>query len=196
MIAIILFCLVVMYSPGPVNLLGLNSGIQRQITQSMGFYFGIGVALFILFSLVGYLGATLITPSLLSYLAIFGGLFMGYMGYQLIRSKAHTASDLSANYLSFKDGMLIQLLNPKSALVVLPVTTVQFPAAHIQGTSIIIWSVFLGLFAVGAPLSYALIGRQIGKLINQQLFLKRANQMMGIILIVIAISMFYQGFHH
>ncbi|WP_165872633.1 LysE family translocator [Celerinatantimonas diazotrophica] len=196
MIAIILFCLVVMYTPGPVNLLGLNSGIQRQITQSMGFYLGIGVALAILFTLIGYVGATFITPNLLRYLAIFGGLFVGYMGYHLMRAQGHKQSELSGKHLSFKDGLLIQLLNPKSAMVVLPVATVQFPTAHIEGVNIVIWSVLLGLLAVGAPLSYALVGRQIGLLMNQQMFLKRSNQVMGMILLALAISMLYQGFFH
>ena len=45
MLGIVAYALGAMYSPGPVNLLGLNIGIIGQARQSIGFCLGVDTAM-------------------------------------------------------------------------------------------------------------------------------------------------------
>ena len=47
----------------------------------------------------------------------------------------------------YRDGLILQLLNPKGIVATLPVATLQFPAAGIQGPGLVVWS--MGLAPTG-----------------------------------------------
>jgi uncharacterized membrane protein AbrB (regulator of aidB expression) len=72
-------------------------------------------------------------------------------------------------------------------LVVLPITTIMFPAAHINGVMILLISVLLGIGGGGAPESYSLMGVVIGGKITNKIYIHRFNQLMRILLIIVAI---------
>lgn len=71
---IFLYTLSVMYSPGPVNFMGLNSGLTGQLKKTIGFYLGIGFAMLILFVLFGYIGEAVIPHGLIHYIALAGAI--------------------------------------------------------------------------------------------------------------------------
>ena len=51
MLAIIAYAVGIMYSPGPVNLMGLNTGVNGQAKRRWGFCLGVGTAMLLLFLL-------------------------------------------------------------------------------------------------------------------------------------------------
>lgn len=57
MLEIVAYALGVMYTPGPVNLLGLNAGLNGQARTSLGFFVGVGAAMLTLFLIFGWVGA-------------------------------------------------------------------------------------------------------------------------------------------
>jgi threonine/homoserine/homoserine lactone efflux protein len=87
----------------------------------------------------------------------------------------------------------MQLLNPKAMLVVLPVTTIQFPAAGIEGVWITVWSIGLGALGFGAPMLYAALSSFITRHVRGTGYLKYLNIVMGLMLIAVAADM---GYHH
>lgn len=66
---IFLYAFSVMYSPGPVNVMGLNAGLTGQFRRTAGFFVGVGGAMFVLFILFGYTGEAIISKAALPYLA-------------------------------------------------------------------------------------------------------------------------------
>jgi len=92
MLAIVAYALGVMYTPGPVNLLGLNAGLQGQARASLGFYLGVGLAMLILFLLFGWAGAAWVQDDML---AMVGALGCGYILYLAIKI-ARSSIDLGA----------------------------------------------------------------------------------------------------
>lgn len=80
----------------------------------------------------------------------------------------------------------MQLLNPKSYIAILPIVTVQFPAAEIAGSSILIWSLLLSILAFGAPSAYLLIGARLGKRISQPHYFRFLNLSMALLLLYVA----------
>ena len=195
---IFLYAFSVMYSPGPVNLMGLNAGLTGKLRRSSGFYIGVGSAMLLMFVLFGYTGEAIISQAALPYISLVGGLYTLYMAYQVFnaRTVVDARSDEPRATLTFWNGLVIQLLNPKGIVAVLPITSVMLPAAHITGASIAGVSVLLGLGAVGAPWVYALLGALLGRRIHGASAFTVFNRGMGVALAGCAYFMFHAFYLH
>lgn len=192
MLGILFFAIGVMYTPGPVNILSLNSGAQRQFRGHVPFCFGVASALSFWFLLVGYTGSVIVNDTLLPIIAVAGICFILYLAYKIMSAKVDgTSRNETVAVLTYKDGLLMQLLNPKSMLVVLPVTAVQFPAAGIDGIGIAVWSICLGALGFGAPFTYAACGLYVSQNFRGNTYLKIMNIIMGMMLIAVAVDMAY-----
>ncbi len=189
MLSIILFCLGVMYTPGPVNLLSINCGMQRRVGAHVPFCLGVGMGLSAWFMAVGYAGGIVARTQAMPVIAALGTAFIVYLGIKLLLAEPSGTENGEASLLSFRDGLLMQALNPKTFLVVLPVATVQFPAASIHGAEIAVWSVALGGLGFGAPMAYALIGSRLARLVRNPVWFKWFNRGMGVMLLVLAVDM-------
>ncbi|MFC0337490.1 Threonine/homoserine/homoserine lactone efflux protein [Kushneria avicenniae] len=194
MLAIIVYALGIMYSPGPVNLLGLNMGLHGQARRAIGYYLGVGLAMLILFMLFGLAGAAWVKPGVL---IVFGALGCGYILYLAVKI-ARASIDPNAlastpRVMTFRDGLFMQLGNPKGVVATLPIATLQFPAAGIHGAGLIIWSLGLAALAVGAPGSYAVLGAIMGRRLESARVLKGINLVMAALLVGVALSM---GWEH
>jgi threonine/homoserine/homoserine lactone efflux protein len=193
MLGIILFCIGVMYTPGPVNILSLNCGMQRGPVTHVPFCLGVGTALAFWFTLVGYAGTAVVGGGMLPIIAGLGTCFILYLGWKVVTSDVNLVrSEEPTAALDFKDGLLMQLLNPKAFMVVLPVTTIQFPAAGIGGAAVAGWALALGALSVGAPLSYAAIGTLVFRRIDNARYFKWLNYAMGAMLFLVAGDMAYE----
>lgn len=199
---IFLYAFSVMYSPGPVNIMGLNAGLTGQFHRTVSFFIGVGCAMFVLFILFGYTGEAIISKDVLPYVAFVGGLYTTYLAYKVYTSKVKLADttsqqpDTQAKPLSFWNGFLVQALNPKGIMVVLPITTVMFPAAHITGASIAVVSALIALGGAGAPSVYSFLGAVLGRRITKDSYFDLFNRLMGIALAVCAVFIFYDFYIH
>lgn len=201
---IFLYAFSVMYSPGPVNIMGFNAGLAGQFRHTAGFFIGVGCAMFVLFLVFGYTGEAVISREVLPFLALIGGLYTMYLAFKVFTSKVNLngadettkSQDSSIKPLTFWNGFLIQALNPKGMMVVLPVTTVMFPAAHVTGIGIAIVSTLIAIGGAGAPSVYSLVGAVLGKRITTGSYFNLFNQLMGIVLAICAIFMFHDFYVH
>ena len=186
MLTIILFCIALMYTPGPVNLLSLNNGLQSRSAAQAPFALGVAAALCFWFLVVGYAGSSIVNPAMLPWLGILGCGFIVWLAVKVLRSKIDLDAGRRPSSMTFRDGLFMQLLNPKAFMVVLPVTTVQFPAAGVTGPGIALWSAGLALLAFGAPTSYALLGSMLGRRIERPVYFRVFNTVMGLLLLAVA----------
>ena len=189
MLEILLYAVGVMYTPGPVNFISLNSGIQRKTKSYLGFFSGVAAAMFILFSSLGKLGEVMINDTILSYISAAGCAYIIYLAYKIFRSNPNISNiEQQSGHLTFRDGLMIQLLNPKGMLAAMPVSAVQFPAAGIVGWKVIYYSLGLTVLAFGAPLAYSLAGSLLGKKIENPAYFKLFNTVMASLLLFVALS--------
>ncbi|WP_165311790.1 LysE family translocator [Vibrio ziniensis] len=193
MLEILAYAIGVMYTPGPINLLGLHSGLHGKTREHIGFFAGVGCAMLILFVFLGFLGLKFINPSLLPYISLMGCSYIVYIAWKVLRANINI-SDNKANVsvLTFGNGLIMQLLNPKALVATMPISTIQFPAAGIDGSAIVIWSIGLALLAFGAPSSYSLVGMLMGKRIENPMFFKTFNLLMSALLLFVAVSIGYE----
>ena len=196
MVEILLYAFGVMYTPGPANLLSLNAGINGEISTTLRFCMGVACAMLILFLLFGYTGAWLITPDSQLVIGLLGSGYIAYLAYKIARSSQHISDEISADKVQpgtrragFRSGLMLQLLNPKAFIAILPIVTIQFPAAHISGIAIFFWSLLLAGLAFGAPGSYLFMGVRLSKLISQPRYFRWLNNAMALLLLYVAIEL-------
>ena len=193
MLAIIAYALGVMYTPGPVNLLGLNVGINGQGKTSLGFCLGVGLAMLLYLLVLGWAGAAWISQDSLVLLSALGCAYILYLAYKVARANATLDTHAPApRMLSFRDGLMMQLLNPKAMVATLPIATLQFPAEGIQGMSLFIWALGLAALAAGAPGSYVVIGSLLGQRVRQPMFIKGFHWIMAGLLVAVSLSIGYE----
>ena len=182
----------IMYTPGPINLLGLSSGLNKQTRSHLGFFIGVGSAMFILFVLLGYLGLQVINPQFLPYVSLIGCGYILYIAWKVAKAKVQV-NDASADAsLSFFDGLFMQLLNPKALVATLPIATIQFPSADITDAAIVFWSLILAILAFGAPTSYSLAGLVLGKQVSRTGVFNVFNKLMAVLLVYVALMIAYE----
>lgn len=192
MTEIFVYAVGVMYTPGPVNLLGLNAGLNGRIRASIGFFLGVGLAMLILLLLFGFVGAEVVGGGNLLYISVVGCLYIAYLAVKIAYSTVTFDADRqAAAELRFTNGLFMQLVNPKGTIATLPIATIQFPAASIDGASLVFWSAVLAAMAVGAPGGYALVGELLGKRIYKPAAFKVFNLVMASLLLYVAVSIAY-----
>jgi len=189
MLGIVAYALGAMYSPGPVNLLGLNIGINGQAKKSVGFCLGVGTAMLVYLLVSGWVGAAWIDDEALIVVSALGCGYIVYLASKIARSSVDISEpDNAPRLVSYRDGLVMQLLNPKAIVATLPITTLQFPAADIQGLSLVVWAFGLAMLAAGAPGSYILIGSAVGSRIKSPAIIKGFNWLMAGLLVAVALS--------
>lgn len=189
MLAIVAYALGAMYSPGPVNLLGLNIGINGQAKKSVGFCLGVGTAMLVYLLVLGWVGAAWIDDEALIVVSALGCGYIVYLASKIARSSVDISeTDNAPRLVNYRDGLVMQLLNPKAIVATLPITTLQFPAADIQGLSLVVWAFGLAMLAAGAPGSYIAIGSAVGNRIKSPAIIKGFNWLMAGLLVAVALS--------
>lgn len=185
MVEILAYAFGIMYTPGPVNLLSLNTGLNTQ--TRIKFCIGVGCAMLLLFVLFGYTGAWLVSPKYQMVISVLGCIYIAYLAFQIARANVKVnARSQPETTLTFRSGLLMQLLNPKAPIAILPITTVQFPAAEISGISILFWSLVLATMAFGAPTVYMLMGRYLSGWISKPSYFRMLNLAMAVLLFYVA----------
>ncbi len=197
MVEILVYAFGIMYTPGPSNLLSLNAGLNGHVSSSLRFCLGVACAMLLLFLLFGYTGAWLINPGYQLWISGAGSLYIAYLAYKIVKSSItptgleSTDQVSSDSRLNFQSGLIMQLLNPKSFIVIFPIVTVQFPAAQISGSAIVLWAILLSGMAFGAPSSYLLMGVRLGKAIHQSGYFRWLNMVMASLLIYVSADIAY-----
>ncbi|MBM6550303.1 LysE family translocator [Marinomonas ostreistagni] len=187
MLEIFLFALAMMYSPGPVNMLSLFAGISHYGWRVLRFCAGVGVAMALLFVITGYLGSSLMTPTLQGVAALLGSAYIAYLAVKIFMASfmVRAVSSEQRN-LSFVSGFFMQLTNPKAMVAVLPIVTVQFPNADIHGLGILVMSMVLGVMAGGAPTSYFLAGHKLKHAVLNPKVMSMIQRLMAVLLLAVA----------
>lgn len=191
MLSMILYAFGIMYTPGPINLLGMNLGINKKFKQSKGYFAGVGSSMLILFLLYGYTGEKIIKKEYLLYISIIGSAYILYLAVKLFKSNTKIAKPGDVKLISYKEGLLMQLMNPKATLATLPIATIHFPANQITGIEILLISIILAMMAAGAPIAYSFLGERFSNVVRKESVLHTFNIGMAVLLAYVAVSIFW-----
>ncbi len=192
MLDILIFAFTIMYTPGPVNFLALFAGVNHQGWRAFRFCLGVGLAMFIMFLILGYLGSEIVSPTIQRFIALTGGAYIAYLALKILYASRHfSLKQQGPSILDFKMGFILQACNPKALVVIVPITGVQFPQANITDDAIIIWSVILAGMACGAPSLYLLIGSKLKSVATNPNLMNWLNRLMAFLLLIVAVDFIF-----
>ncbi len=192
-LAMCTFSLVMSITPGPVNLIIVNSGINNGLKKTFAFISGATIGFTLLLLLIGLGLNTFIAKqsSLFTYLSIGSSLFIIYIGYKIIKIKDNI--DIYNNEEKtpyFYEGFLIQWLNPKAWLASISGVSL-FSSSDFVFYSFILIYFFICYLSL---IFWGYIGEKVSYLLKIREYLKYLNIIMGSLLILSAMYLFYIQF--
>lgn len=192
-LAMCTFSLVMSITPGPVNLIIVNSGINNGLKKTFAFISGATIGFTLLLLLIGLGLNTFIAKqsSLFTYLSIGSSLFIIYIGYKIIKIKENI--DIYNNEEKtpyFYEGFLIQWLNPKAWLASISGVSL-FSSSDFVFYSFILIYFFICYLSL---IFWGYIGEKVSYLLKIREYLKYLNIIMGSLLILSAMYLFYIQF--
>ena len=192
-IEFILLQISVAFSPGLIIALVVNEAVQKGRKNALQVAYG---------AATGAIGITLITaavisyifsliPEILTFIYIFGIIYIVYKGIKTIQDKGDSPKVLSS--ASFMSGFKINLANPKMWVFYLSV----LPLFIIDESSIFSSLIYLGIVTIFinlfADISYALLSSYLFN--NSSTKIKRyINMFSGVCLIGIGFYLFFSRF--
>lgn len=184
------YCALMSGTPGPNNVMlatsGANFGYRRTLPYLLGINAGVFSLTFVLS--LGFAAAFNRYPQIHETLKIAGGLYLVYLSWKLAGAGAVTQTDVQTP-LSFLDGAVFQLANPKSWMKAATIATVFLPPTLSPALGALYVS---GLgFVIGFPLIsvWTLFGVGIRRFLQTPLRLRIFNGVMGLSLLALAVSL-------
>ncbi|MBO9528609.1 LysE family translocator [Acinetobacter oleivorans] len=186
-----LFSFAMSITPGPVNTVILSTSLNHGLKRSLPYISGatIGFTLLLIFMAFGLQSLLTQFPVVLKILAICGTLFVCYIGIKIILSAANISiSNAPVDQIiipNFKDGFLLQWLNPKAWLAcvsgITMFTSIENPQSLPLFIVIYFFTCYVCLFFWG------FCGDKFSVVLNQGNRLKYFNILMGAFLILSAL---------
>ncbi|MBC5765819.1 LysE family translocator [Ramlibacter albus] len=184
------YCALMSGTPGPNNVMlaasGANFGYRRTLPHMLGINIGAAVL-----TVVVCLGLGVVFqrfPALHGALKIVGALYLVWLAWKLAGASVQRGS-AAATPLSFTEGAMFQVVNPKTWMKAATIATMFMPAdfGALQGALLV---AAIGI-VVGFPLIsvWALFGVAIGRFLGSPLALRVFNGAMGLALVVLAVSL-------
>ena len=148
-----------MLSPGPANLVSFLLGTRNSVTQLLPFQLGILLVYTMVAIGLGFLTKRIgeFSPIAVGTLQTVGGLFIIYLGIQLVRRTKRDAMERSPTFLN---GITLQCLNPKFPGVVLAVFANRDSQPTLMTASIICFVGAIGLLTYSTAGSLLRIGHE------------------------------------
>lgn len=180
MIETLLVVLPLMLSPGPANLVSFALTARFGFSQILSFLLGISLV-YILVAIVLGIGTSRLTEQysdITYFIKFFGGLFILYLGVQLLRRKSRNDS---VKIPSMWNGIFLQLLNPKYPPVVLSVF------ANSQNQNALITAGILSIVGITGLVIYAAAGTFMRHQVNMERQLGIVDYVFGVLLCLVGL---------
>lgn len=202
-IALIHFLAVVM--PGPDLIMTVQQSIRYG--RSSGIYtalgIGVGISVHVIYTLIGIGAIMHTTPWLFNTIKVIGGIYIFYLGIQLIRSRNSTltisvSSDQApasqSRFKSFVIGFMTNATNPKATLFFVAIFT-----TVVSSSTPIIVQTFYGIWmCIATALWFTVVSMLFSNTQIRQRFLSmgsKVEKIMGVVLILFAIRLVWSLFN-
>lgn len=182
--ALALFALVSSITPGPNNLMLMNSGASFGIKKTIPHVLGVVIGFDIMVMLVGTgimgvferypMGAEILKVASIAYLL--------YLSYQIATStSAPEQTDAQAKPMSFLQAALFQWINPKAWTMAL--TAISVYATSTDFKAVLFVTVVFGLINLPSVSVWVFLGKKMQSILTSQTRLRAFNMTMALLLV-------------
>lgn len=182
--ALALFALVSSITPGPNNLMLMNSGASFGIKKTIPHVLGVVIGFDIMVMLVGtgIMGVFERYPIGAEILKIASIAYLLYLSYQIATStSAPEQADAQAKPMSFLQAALFQWINPKAWTMAL--TAISVYATSTDFKAVLFVTVVFGLINLPSVSVWVFLGKKMQSILTSQTRLRAFNMTMALLLV-------------
>ena len=196
LLALAVFCLVTLFTPGPNNLMlmmsGLNFGVRRGVPHLLGVV--LGFSLMVLIVGLG-LGAIFEAwPLLYVLLKYAGAAYLLYLAWQIAVSKpAAPDTDSARSPISFLQAAVFQWVNPKAWVMAVGAISTFAAVAPFPFNVIVIAALF-GIFGLASSGTWLGFGAALQRLLREPRAVRVFNIVMALLLVASLYPIFADSF--
>lgn len=158
------FAILACITPGPTNIISFSTGVRVGLRHSLPFIIGAGLTASLILFLTFFGVAKILdhSPFIRDVMTIAGALWLSWMAVQLFRLEKADVQSLET-MPGWTQGCALQLINPKTWMMALSVSSLFFMPDFEQLTNAITLSVIFFMIAVPSMLLWAYMGVLIKK---------------------------------
>ena len=189
-IPFISFVIITTFSPGPNNISSASMGIMHGYRRTVHFLFGVASGFFVVMIICAYLSSTLLSmlPASEKYLRWIGALYILWLAVSILRSDS-SFNGGGKDPKAFFKGFILQLLNPKVAVYGLTLFSTFLASVSNQINLLGFFALVFAITAFAATSTWALCGAVIKNKLKNEIFRKRINLFLALLLVYTAIDL-------
>lgn len=183
--ALTIFAFVSSITPGPNNLMLMNSGANYGFNKTIPHLLGVGIGFTLMIALVGLGVIQLFDSFPLSYqiLKVVSIVYLLYLAFKIASSTSNIEQQASNHKpFSFIQAVLFQWVNPKAWTMAL--TSISLYAPSKSFTSVLLVAIVFGLINLPCISSWVVLGQKIQVLLTNQKRLRVFNITMALLLVI------------
>jgi threonine/homoserine/homoserine lactone efflux protein len=183
--ALIIFAFVSSITPGPNNLMLMNSGANFGFKKTMPHLLGVGIGFTLMIALVGLGVIKLFDAFPLSYeiLKVLSIIYLLYLAFKIASSTGNFEQKSSiAKPFSFIQAALFQWVNPKAWTMALTSISIYAPTKSLS--AVLLVAIVFGIVNLPCISAWIVVGQKIQILLTDQKRLRAFNISMAKLLIL------------
>ncbi|SFV87618.1 Transporter, LysE family [hydrothermal vent metagenome] len=176
------------FSPGPANIVFAMSGMKQGVKKSIPLIIGVDLVFMIYSLIIGFgLGEVLKHyPNFIFILQLLGAFYIGYLAYKFIKP-VKRVQEKQDKYYTFKDGVILQMLNPKGWTMLFLMFSVLLDGSFDKNVQIIYLVIMLAMLNISTHFIWVAAGSGIAKLIQSPMIERGINYFFAVSLLLVAI---------
>jgi cysteine/O-acetylserine efflux protein len=165
-------------------------GIQVGYRRSIPYFWGIATGFFSIMLLGGLFASLLVRvlPEVVQVFSYAGAAYILYLAYRVLHVD-YALSGQSPILLGYKDGLLLQLFNPKVLVLALTVYTTFLGTMDRNISSLFLSALFLTIMSFSAISLWAFFGTTFARLLTSQKARRMVNGALALLLVYSAITL-------
>lgn len=185
LLSFFLYVFVTSFTPGPNNIMAMVFANRFGLRNTIRFCLGVSAGFFVIMILCSYFNLLLhhYIPRIELIMTIIGVIYMLYLAFKIMSSKADDPNHNDGKHNGFVIGMLLQFINPKGILYGVTVISTFILPYHTSHTSLIFFSIFLAFVGFLSTFCWSVFGS-----IFQSFLAKYRNQFNVIMALLLVYS--------
>jgi len=191
--ALALFSFVSSITPGPNNIMLMNSGASYGFKQTLPHMFGVGLGFTLMVALVGLGIMQIFEQFPLSYqiLKVLSIVYLLYLAYKIASSSSAISNNSDqAKPFTFLQAAMFQWVNPKAWTMALTAISVYATSTDIY--AVVFVAIVFGLVNLPCISLWVFMGQKLQRVLSQQKHLKMFNITMAFLLVLSVVPALFE----
>ncbi len=183
--AFIVFAMVMLFTPGPNNVMLMASGVNFGFLRTLPHMFGVSLGFALMVFLVGIgLGSLFqLYPLLYDVLKYASAAYLLYLAWLIATAQPRTGETGKGRPLTFIEGALFQWINAKGWVIAIGAITTYAALTHFP-FNVVVLSVLFALLGTLSAATWALCGSGLSRFLRSPRTLRIFNVSMALLLVV------------